>query len=139
MGKQQHARLVRQIYNEITARALVQLKTGCADPDDLADLEREFYSPSGHDARGTQAAALAAAGSTEVRVQSKSTTRENHMNTSTQQHAESPEQVEARCRNTWDHNEAIRAEFGDSATYLAYEKASAAGRVKILGGNVRRA
>ena len=41
--------------------------------------------------------------------------------------------VEDRCKAKWEKDAAIRAEFGDYATYLAFEKAHATGRVKILG------
>ena len=41
--------------------------------------------------------------------------------------------IEERCKANWDKNPAIRGEFGTLESYTAYEKAVAAGRVKILG------
>ena len=41
--------------------------------------------------------------------------------------------IEERCKAKWDKTPAIRAEFGTIESYTAYEKAVAAGRVKILG------
>lgn len=41
--------------------------------------------------------------------------------------------IEERCKAKWEKTPAIRSEFGTLAAYTAYEKAVAAGRVKILG------
>jgi hypothetical protein len=41
--------------------------------------------------------------------------------------------IEERCKANWDKNPAIRGEFSTLATYTAYEKAVASGRVKVLG------
>ena len=46
---------------------------------------------------------------------------------------ESEGQIEDRCRASWDNEPAIQAEFISYENYLAYEKAAAAGQVKILG------
>lgn len=43
--------------------------------------------------------------------------------------------LEERCKRKWDKDAKLRAEYGDNyADYLAFEKADAAGRVKILRG-----
>lgn len=41
--------------------------------------------------------------------------------------------IEARAQAAWDKDKALRAEFGTFDTYLAYAKATAEGRVKVLG------
>lgn len=42
--------------------------------------------------------------------------------------------LDERCKAAWDKNAAMRAEYGDNyASYLAYERANASGRVKVLG------
>lgn len=48
--------------------------------------------------------------------------------------AEAAKPLEERAKAKWDADAKLRGEFGDDyAAYLAYEKASAAGRVRILG------
>lgn len=43
--------------------------------------------------------------------------------------------IEQRCKATWDKDPAVRAAYADDfSAYLAYEKASAGGKVRILGG-----
>lgn len=41
--------------------------------------------------------------------------------------------IEDRCKAGWDKDAKIRSEFGTFAAYLGFEKASASGRVRILG------
>lgn len=42
--------------------------------------------------------------------------------------------LEERCKAKWDANASLRAEYADDfKAYLAFEKANAAGRVRILG------
>jgi hypothetical protein len=41
--------------------------------------------------------------------------------------------IEERCKAMWDKSPAIRGEFATLESYTAYEKAVAAGRVKVLG------
>lgn len=40
--------------------------------------------------------------------------------------------LEDRCKARWDKDKAVRAEFGSLDRYLAYEKAAAAGKVRLL-------
>ncbi len=44
----------------------------------------------------------------------------------------SPEAVESRAKAAWDKDAKVRAEFGAFGTYLAYARATAGGRVKVL-------
>lgn len=41
--------------------------------------------------------------------------------------------IDERCKAKWEKDEKVRSEFPTLAAYTAYEKAAAAGRVKILG------
>lgn len=41
--------------------------------------------------------------------------------------------IEDRCKATWDKDAKVRAEFGTLEVYTAYEKANAAGSVRVLG------
>ena len=44
--------------------------------------------------------------------------------------------LDERCKAKWDKSPRLRAEYRDQFTnYLAYERANAAGKVKVLGGN----
>lgn len=43
--------------------------------------------------------------------------------------------IESLCKLTWRTNSEIRDEFGTLDVYTAYEKAFAAGQIKILGGS----
>lgn len=43
---------------------------------------------------------------------------------------------EQRCKEDWDGNSAIRAEFRKFETFLAYKTAEADGKVHIIGGRV---
>ena len=42
--------------------------------------------------------------------------------------------IEDRAKATWDHDAAIRAEFGSVESYTAFRKAEAGGRFKVLSG-----
>lgn len=44
----------------------------------------------------------------------------------------SPEAVESKAKAAWDKDANVRAEFGNFGTYLAYARATAAGRVRTL-------
>ena len=48
---------------------------------------------------------------------------------------ETSEQIEARCKATWKSDSAIRSEFFSLESYTAFERANAAGRIRIFGGN----
>jgi hypothetical protein len=41
--------------------------------------------------------------------------------------------LEERCKAIWQKDKAIRAEFGDIETYIAYKEATDAGLVKFAG------
>lgn len=41
--------------------------------------------------------------------------------------------VEARCQDAWDKDATLRAEFGTLDAYIAYQRATESGRVKVLG------
>jgi hypothetical protein len=45
--------------------------------------------------------------------------------------------IEQRCTAEWERNQQIRGEFLKLGDYIAYEKATAQGLVRILGGTVR--
>ena len=48
--------------------------------------------------------------------------------------AEAGKPIEERCKIKWDVDAGLRAEYGDDfKAYVAFEKANAAGRVKVLG------
>jgi signal peptide peptidase SppA len=47
--------------------------------------------------------------------------------------AEDDRPVEDRCKDTWEKDAKIRAEFGTLETFTAFEKAQATGQVRILG------
>jgi len=47
-----------------------------------------------------------------------------------------PTDIEAQARSDWQRDPAIRAEFGEEKVYVAFRRAEAAGKVRILGGRV---
>ena len=124
-------REIRRVYNEITAARKPDSALGT-----FSDEVRAFYSAEGHAVRWAEAEARVAAGNTGQLSKSTPTERTDHMSN---QRAESPAQFDTRIRQAWDNDPALRAEFCDSLeAYVAYEKAAAAGNIKILSGNVVR-
>ena len=61
---------------------------------------------------------------------------DNAMNlNATLNQTESAQQIADRCAAQWKSDAAIRAEFFSLESYTAFERAAAAGKVKIFGGN----
>jgi hypothetical protein len=69
------------------------------------------------------------AASLKERTPSTQNTMENIMTGAVDEH-----EIERQCKMTWDNDAGTRAEFQNNfASFLAYTKAEAAGRVRIAG------